>query len=464
MKHTIWIRSAALLLSLAMLLGMTACANTEKDWQEQYDLGMRYLEEGDFEEAILAFSAAIEIDPNRPEAYMGRAEAYIAMDKPREALKDYKKARREAKKDDRFDDLLDELEDLIDELEDWIEEWEEDQTGDENGDGDWTLSDDWNEVVPGEMPEETCRATVSDVYTDYLVDYYGTECCYHIPQIHLPEDRAAGVNSVIYGELMPLVDNNVYYVYPNGGQCVTYRTIRYTWGVKGDLLSVMVAVNNADYEWVTYTPYNISMETGDWVSYEVLLAAYGLDEAGFRDLARSTLEKVVSDYTPEMIEMIGEDFYEYIVTSTLSEENLDLVMPYIGTNGNLCMAACVYSAAGASYYWHTFDLKQQIKLPGAQCTAEHVPQNSGALGYTPEEITEMVAQWYNNNVGGYASGYFTASDQETFLEDGMCYVVVRFANTDPDYTGEANTLEAVAAVDMVTGEIWADGYYVGNLW
>ena len=41
-------------------------------WQEQYDLGVRYLAEGNYEEAIIAFTAAIEIDPNRVEAYMGR--------------------------------------------------------------------------------------------------------------------------------------------------------------------------------------------------------------------------------------------------------------------------------------------------------------------------------------------------------------------------------------------------------
>ena len=43
---------------------------------EQYDLGVRYLSEGNYEEAIVAFTAAIEIDPKRPEAYAKAAEAY----------------------------------------------------------------------------------------------------------------------------------------------------------------------------------------------------------------------------------------------------------------------------------------------------------------------------------------------------------------------------------------------------
>lgn len=45
-------------------------------WQEQYDLGLRYLSEGDYEAAILAFTAAIEIDPKRPESYISRGDTY----------------------------------------------------------------------------------------------------------------------------------------------------------------------------------------------------------------------------------------------------------------------------------------------------------------------------------------------------------------------------------------------------
>ena len=45
-------------------------------WQEQYDLGIRYLSEGNYQEAIIAFAAAIEIDPKRAPAYVGRGDAY----------------------------------------------------------------------------------------------------------------------------------------------------------------------------------------------------------------------------------------------------------------------------------------------------------------------------------------------------------------------------------------------------
>lgn len=38
-------------------------------YQEQYDLGMKYLTDGNYEEAIIAFTAAIELEPKNADAY-----------------------------------------------------------------------------------------------------------------------------------------------------------------------------------------------------------------------------------------------------------------------------------------------------------------------------------------------------------------------------------------------------------
>lgn len=64
-----------------MMIMLSACGQKQAEdtlsWQEQYDLGVRYLSEGNYEEAIIAFTAAIEIDSKRPEAYISLADAYI---------------------------------------------------------------------------------------------------------------------------------------------------------------------------------------------------------------------------------------------------------------------------------------------------------------------------------------------------------------------------------------------------
>ena len=87
-------RICSLLLTLALVLGLCACgqkAETTPTWQEQYDLGVKYLSEGNHQEAIIAFTAAIEIDPKQPEAYIGLADVYTAQgdtDAAKKALED----------------------------------------------------------------------------------------------------------------------------------------------------------------------------------------------------------------------------------------------------------------------------------------------------------------------------------------------------------------------------------------
>ena len=68
-------------LTLTMLLGflLCACGQSVPTWQEQYDLGVRYLSEGSYEEAVIAFTAAIEIDPKQAAAYVGRGDTYAAI-------------------------------------------------------------------------------------------------------------------------------------------------------------------------------------------------------------------------------------------------------------------------------------------------------------------------------------------------------------------------------------------------
>lgn len=75
---------------IILMCCLGSCAkSTEAQWQEQYDLGVRYLSEGNYEEAIIAFTAAIEIDPVRAEAYIGLADVYTELgdrEKAREVL------------------------------------------------------------------------------------------------------------------------------------------------------------------------------------------------------------------------------------------------------------------------------------------------------------------------------------------------------------------------------------------
>lgn len=109
-----------LFLVLVLILGSTACSQkgTASSWQEQYDLGVRYLSEGNYEEAIIAFTAAIEIDPKQAECYAKLADAYIGigdMEAARKALEDGTSATGDDDLRSRLDSLNEPKEDIVEE-------------------------------------------------------------------------------------------------------------------------------------------------------------------------------------------------------------------------------------------------------------------------------------------------------------------------------------------------------------
>jgi len=86
-------RLAMVLLACSMIFCLVACGgkngeNTgdgakqtqaQMSWQEQYDLGIRLLNEGKYEDAILAFQAAIQIDPKKVDTYLALADLHMQM-------------------------------------------------------------------------------------------------------------------------------------------------------------------------------------------------------------------------------------------------------------------------------------------------------------------------------------------------------------------------------------------------
>ena len=72
-------RKTGYILVIVFALLLCACGKKGPTWQEQYDLGMKYLNTGDYEEAVTAFQIAISIDPMQQPAYIGAADAYVGM-------------------------------------------------------------------------------------------------------------------------------------------------------------------------------------------------------------------------------------------------------------------------------------------------------------------------------------------------------------------------------------------------
>ena len=77
---------AAVLLAVALL---TACTSKAAKAVEKVDLGQKYLTEQNYTEAVASFTEAIGLDPENIQAYMGRAEAYVALKQYDDAKADY---------------------------------------------------------------------------------------------------------------------------------------------------------------------------------------------------------------------------------------------------------------------------------------------------------------------------------------------------------------------------------------
>lgn len=72
-------RTLAIVIAFALcILLITSCSTPPLTYDEQISLGNKYLSEGNYKEAILAFEAAIKIDPKKVLAYIGIADVFIS--------------------------------------------------------------------------------------------------------------------------------------------------------------------------------------------------------------------------------------------------------------------------------------------------------------------------------------------------------------------------------------------------
>ena len=146
-------RILSLVLSLCLVLGLCACGGSVSvdKWQEQYDLGIRYLSEGNYEEAIIAFTAAIKIDPKQPDAYVGLAEVYVAQSDTDKAVETLSQALKKVGENEQVLAMLRAL-------------------GYELGEDGQLIMPDWNEV--GQIITDTIYALMDDSSNPLALEAY----------------------------------------------------------------------------------------------------------------------------------------------------------------------------------------------------------------------------------------------------------------------------------------------------
>lgn len=86
-KLLLGITAAIAVIAVVIISIVMAAAGKRKDTYDSHmELGARYLSELDYENAIVAYEAAIEIDPMNENAYLRLADVYVAMGDIEKAL------------------------------------------------------------------------------------------------------------------------------------------------------------------------------------------------------------------------------------------------------------------------------------------------------------------------------------------------------------------------------------------
>jgi hypothetical protein len=99
-----------------------------------------------------------------------------------------------------------------------------------------------------------------------------------------------------------------------------------------------------------YTPFNLDLQTGQWLSGQALLELLGLDA---QTLGEAELAAMGQEFEYEYgayQQGSFADFYQEQYERTVSQSNVETNRLWFGANGQLTFAAKIYSMAGAEYY------------------------------------------------------------------------------------------------------------------
>ena len=111
-------RGRVIVYAVLLVMFLAACGKSaETLLQEQLDLGYRYLSEMNYEQAIIAFNKAIEIDEKAAEAYAGLGAVYSAQENYSAAAEAYRQALALQPENSEINQKLGEIEKKIEEAE-----------------------------------------------------------------------------------------------------------------------------------------------------------------------------------------------------------------------------------------------------------------------------------------------------------------------------------------------------------
>lgn len=192
----------------------------------------------------------------------------------------------------------------------------------------------------GDEPEDLPIETVPDAdlsamsLEELVVAAEGTDGC--LPHITADCDGAAYINDDIDGSFRYLLDEE-------------YASVYYDANKNDRILSILMAANY-DGGSAYYTPYNLDLMTGQYLTGSELLSLINIDADTVRNAELAVMgEEFEHMFGTEPMEDMAE-FYQEQRDNTISEANVELERLWLGYGGELYFTARIYSLAGAEFY------------------------------------------------------------------------------------------------------------------
>ena len=399
---------------LIIAIGLGACSqNQEAQWQEQYDLGIRYLSEGNYEEAIIAFTTAIEIDPKMSETYLALGNLYIELGDYEAAAKILEQGVSNTN-DTSLQELLDDVKKLV--------------------------SIDFDNLV-------------SDAFS-YTDAGESSSFEYHIPKINIDDAAIAQLNQEIYAglEYDHIASDIAAYGFAD-------HSASYQWSVNGSILSLVTKTDDTMAAWTEYSVYNISILDGTEITDEELVSSVGLSMDDYYIKVEQALGSTYWEGWDRANEQFQNnsfcEMFNAQLENTISQENLRKALPYLNSEGQLCIIAPIYSMAGADYYYHELNLSDLTLIPDYKYGVEI---QAHAINISQEEAYQIACDYWDFTPGDVADetgfelfvSYDTTITSQNSGKTYYCYLLRWMVDAGSD-TAHLSTCDWVY-IDAESGE------------
>lgn len=292
-------------------------------WHEQYDLGMKYLNENKVEEGIKALEDALEIDEKQVETYYALADIYMQSSN----YTDTEIILKQGVSNTESAPLKDMLMNL----------------------------------------EVSSDSMIVDAYCHTYTNSDGYTFEWHVPKIVLAGPEISAINDEIWAAHDGFVEDSIALAesgisYPVG--------IYYDWSINGDILSLLIVEEN--YFDTRPFIYNISILHGTKIPDSVVVSFAGLT---MQDYYKKVEQVLGSHFWNECGNLIQGDASEDMVElkKTISQENVKAALPYINSDGQLCVVAHIYPPIMIPDYWTTLNMVDFELVPNYTDSANARP-------------------------------------------------------------------------------------------